>query len=62
MAKNPKPIEREGRDNAVGIATPYGLDGPEIESRWGRGIPKPFRPALGPTQTPIKWIPGLSWG
>jgi len=24
-----------GRDSSVGIATPYGLDGPEIESRWG---------------------------
>jgi len=24
-----------GRDNSVGIATRYGLDGPGIESRWG---------------------------
>jgi hypothetical protein len=24
-----------GRDNAVGIATRYGLDRPGIESRWG---------------------------
>jgi len=24
-----------GRDSLVGIATRYGLDGPEIESRWG---------------------------
>jgi hypothetical protein len=24
-----------GRDNAVGIATRYGLEGPGIESRWG---------------------------
>ena len=24
-----------GQDSAVGIATRYGLDGPEIESRWG---------------------------
>jgi hypothetical protein len=24
-----------GRNSAVGIATPYGLDGPGIESRWG---------------------------
>ena len=23
------------RDSSVGIATPFGLDGPEIESRWG---------------------------
>jgi hypothetical protein len=24
-----------GRDSSVGIATRYGLDGPEIESQWG---------------------------
>ena len=28
-----------GRDSAVGIATRYGLDGPGIESRWGRDFP-----------------------
>jgi hypothetical protein len=35
-----------GRDSAVGIATGYGLDGPEIESRWGeifRTRPDRFR-------------------
>ena len=26
-----------GRDSSVGIAPRYGLDGPGIESRWGRG-------------------------
>ena len=26
-----------GRDSSVGIATSYGLDGTEIESRWGEG-------------------------
>ena len=25
-----------GRDSSVGIATRYGLDGPGIESRWGK--------------------------
>jgi hypothetical protein len=35
------------RDSSVGIATRYGLDGPVIESRWGRDIPHPFRPAWG---------------
>jgi hypothetical protein len=28
-----------GRDSSVGIATHYGLDGPGIESRWGRDFP-----------------------
>ena len=37
-----------GRDGSVGIATRYGLDGPGIESRWGRDFPRPSRPALGP--------------
>jgi len=51
-----------GRDSSVGIANRYGLDGPGVESRWGRDFPHPSRPALGPTQPPIQWVPGLSWG
>jgi hypothetical protein len=49
-----------GWDNAVGIATRYGLDGPGIESLWGRDFPHLSRPALRPTQPPIQWVPGLS--
>jgi hypothetical protein len=49
-----------GRDSSVGIATRYGVDGPGIESRWGRGFPHPSRPALGPTQPPMQWVLGLS--
>jgi hypothetical protein len=48
------------RDSAVGIATRYGLDGPGIESRWGRDFPHPSRPALGCTQPRIKLVQCLS--
>ena len=51
-----------GRYSSVGIATRYGLDGPGIESRWARDFPHPSRPALGPIQPPIQWVPGLSRG
>jgi hypothetical protein len=38
----------------VGMATGYGLDGPGIESRWGRDFSHLSRPALGPTQPPVQ--------
>ena len=44
----------------VGIATGYGLDGPGIEFRCGRDFPHLSIPALGPTQPPVQWVPGLS--
>ena len=43
-----------GRDSSVGIATRYGLDGPGIESRWGRDFSHLSRPELGPTQPRIR--------
>ena len=44
------------------VATGYGLDGPEIESRWGGEISAPVQTGLGPTQPPVQWVPGLSRG
>jgi len=40
----------------VGIATAYGLDGPGIDSRWGRDFPHLSGPALRPTQPPVEWV------
>jgi hypothetical protein len=51
-----------GRDSVVGIATRYELDGPGIESRWGRDFHLPSIPVLGPTQPPVQWVPGHSRG
>jgi hypothetical protein len=51
-----------GTGSVVGIATANGLDGPGIESRWGRGFPHLSTPALRPTQPPVQWVPSLSRG
>ena len=50
-----------GPGSSVGIATDYGLDGPG-SNPGGNEIFRPSRPALGPTQPPIQWVPGLPQG
>jgi len=42
--------------------TRYGLEGPGIESRWGRDFLRPSRPVQGVSQPPMQWAPGLSRG
>jgi hypothetical protein len=49
-----------GWDSSVSIATRYRLEGPGIKSWWGRDFPHLSRLALGPTQPPVQWVPGLS--
>jgi hypothetical protein len=51
-----------GPGSSVGMATAYRLEGPGIESRWGRDFPHMSRPALRPTQPPVQWVPGVRCG
>ena len=55
------------RDSSVGVETRYELNGPGIESRWGRDFSHPSIPALGHIQPPIQrvsflWVKRLGRG
>jgi hypothetical protein len=66
MAVDPRvSCVREARgvqDNAVSIATRYGLDSPGIESRWDEFFRTRADRPWGPPRSPVKWVPGLSPG
>jgi hypothetical protein len=51
----------EGRDSAVGIATGYRLKDKDVRVRVSVGsrilFSMSFRPAQGPIQPPIQWVP-----
>jgi hypothetical protein len=51
-----------GPGSVVGIATGYGLDGPGIEYWWEGDFPHLSRPAMGSTQPPVQWVPGVKSG
>jgi len=50
---------RRGPGSSVGIATDYELDGPR-SNPGGDEVIRPSIRALGSTQPPVQWVPGLS--
>ena len=56
-----RPLHGRGLGSSVGIATDYRLNDPGSNPGPDE-IFRPSRPTLGPTQPPVKWVPGLSRG
>ena len=54
-------IFKGGPDSSVGLATDYWLDS-QRSNPSGDEIFRLSKPALEPTQPPVKWVPGLSRG
>ena len=54
-------VSGSGPSSSDGIVTDYGLDGPGSNPD-GDEIFRSSRPALEPTQPPVKWVPCLSRG
>jgi len=50
-----------GPGSSVSIATDYGLDDPGSNPGGDENF-QTSRPALGPIQPPVKWLPGPSRG